>query len=595
MSDFVIEVSKLSKIFRLYANMRARVLDSVGFGVAKGRAYKEKAALRDVSFSIARGERVAIIGSNGAGKSTLLKILTGVLLPTGGEIVVRGQTRALLQIGAGFHPELTGRENVRQYLAHFGLPEVELEQRVGEIVEFAEIAEYIDQPVKTYSTGMGMRLMFAASTLFSPEILIIDEVLGVGDSYFAQKSFERIRAMCTDKNTTLLLVTHNIYDAERLCDRAIWIDGGRVERDGEIKSVLAAYEARARDRAIASASLARSLPVAARADDEALEGGLYWSAEHPAGERLMIGGVKLRRGDTVLAELDLADANAISGFHTSFSPDEGWGELENWNNRLARPFRRFGPLRHRLPLLMPPGIPLDGAEPVTLSVTYWADHPTGLRLDLASPGRKFTASALLDLPVKGQWAEARADIHPDRNRTEMPDDDRFGTRDIEICDVRFGDNGNNDGLVDVGSQLAINLSYRINRPDFDEKPLLLFTVSLDGHNICYIWNDQVPVRMSNGREGIVTVKADPLLLGAGEYRITCSIYREGWLGPEAGTVYFAADHGLYDMLRRRFTLTVRGRSGGPNMVRDFVFQQPSLWSAPGGDHVQAPFIIGRDG
>src|SRR5262245_5434869 len=218
----------LRKVYRLYRKPSYRALDIMGFLPASDRYFGEHVALHGVNLDIGRGEKVAIIGRNGAGKSTLLRLITGVVQPTAGTVEVRGATQALLSIGTGFHPELTGRQNAMAYLANFGIAGAQADRMLDDIIEFAELEEYIDQPMKTYSTGMGMRLMFSASTMFVPDLLVIDEVLGVGDAYFQAKSFERIREICSAKGATLLLVTHDIYTASKLCERMIWIDNGAV-------------------------------------------------------------------------------------------------------------------------------------------------------------------------------------------------------------------------------------------------------------------------------------------------------------------------------------------------------------------------------
>src|SRR5262249_6339835 len=153
------------------------------------------------------------IGRNGAGKSTFLKLVTRVIEPSSGTLEVAGKVHALLQIGTGFHPDFTGRENVFAFFAQLGITGEDARRRFADVVEFAEIEEYIDQPVKTYSTGMSVRLMFSASTSIEPELLVLDEVLGVGDAYFAHKSFERMRELCEREAATLLLVTHDVYSA----------------------------------------------------------------------------------------------------------------------------------------------------------------------------------------------------------------------------------------------------------------------------------------------------------------------------------------------------------------------------------------------
>ena len=197
MSDLVIETRDLRKVYRLYAGPGYRFLDTFGMLGNRQGAYTEHAALNGVSLDIRRGEKVAFIGRNGAGKSTFLKLVTGVIEPTSGSIKVSGKAHALLQIGTGFHPDFTGRENVYAYFAQLGLTGRRADAKCAEVIEFAEIEEYIDQPIKPYSTGMAVRLMFATSTVITPDLLVLDEVLGVGDVYFAQKSFMRMKEPVT--------------------------------------------------------------------------------------------------------------------------------------------------------------------------------------------------------------------------------------------------------------------------------------------------------------------------------------------------------------------------------------------------------------
>src|SRR6266536_6198862 len=231
--DTIVEARNVRKVYRLYARPHYRFLDMFGLLRDRAGAYREHAALDGLTLSIGRGEKVAIIGRNGAGKSTFLRLVTGVIAPTSGELAVRGRIHALLQIGTGFHPDFTGRENALAYLAQLGVTGGDAAAKVAEIVDFAELEEYIDQPVKTYSTGMAARLMFATSTAITPHILVLDEVLGVGDAYFAQKSYERMRELCEAQGTTLLLVTHDVYSALKIASRIVWIDRGRILMDGD--------------------------------------------------------------------------------------------------------------------------------------------------------------------------------------------------------------------------------------------------------------------------------------------------------------------------------------------------------------------------
>jgi lipopolysaccharide transport system ATP-binding protein len=197
-------------------------------------------ALRDINVMVPHGQVLGIVGKNGAGKSTLLKLMAGTLQPNAGTIEVNGRVAALLELGSGFHPEMTGRENVYLTGAIMGLAQVEIDRLYPEIVAFAGIGQFMDQPVKTYSSGMFVRLAFAVATCVEPDILIIDEALSVGDGAFARKSFERIKAI-RDHGKTILFCSHSLYQVEAICNRVLWIDQGRLRMDGEPAAVVTAY------------------------------------------------------------------------------------------------------------------------------------------------------------------------------------------------------------------------------------------------------------------------------------------------------------------------------------------------------------------
>lgn len=202
----------------------------------------EQWGLRGVSFSVAPGEAVGIVGQNGAGKSTLLKLVTGTLRGTEGDVWVNGRIAAILELGMGFNPEFTGRQNVRHAAGLMGFSPEAIEQSLPDIEAFAEIGEYFDQPVRTYSSGMQMRVAFSVATAFRPDVLIVDEALSVGDSYFQHKSFARIRQF-KELGTALLFVTHGMSEVRTLCDRVILLDKGRILRDGSPDEVVDYYNA----------------------------------------------------------------------------------------------------------------------------------------------------------------------------------------------------------------------------------------------------------------------------------------------------------------------------------------------------------------
>jgi lipopolysaccharide transport system ATP-binding protein len=248
LSDVVIRAEGLSKLYRIgaerrkYPTMRQRLVDGVA-SLFRGRLGGGPTAwaLQDVSFEVKHGEAIGIIGRNGAGKSTLLKILSRITEPTRGRATIRGRVGSLLEVGTGFHPELTGRENVYLNGAILGMKKAEIDRKFDEIVAFAEVAKFIDTPVKFYSTGMHVRLAFAVAAHLEPEILIIDEVLAVGDTAFQAKCEAKILEF-KRAGKGLLIVSHAGRTIQQLCDRALWLDHGELVMDGRTDEVVAAYD-----------------------------------------------------------------------------------------------------------------------------------------------------------------------------------------------------------------------------------------------------------------------------------------------------------------------------------------------------------------
>lgn len=233
-------VEGVGKAYRQYHSKWGRLLEWVC--PFFGERHKKNWVLRDISFSVAAGEALALVGFNGAGKSTLLKIIAGTLRPTEGRVSVNGRVSALLELGMGFHEEFTGRQNVFMAGQLMGYSIADIEQLMPSIEEFAEIGNYIDMPLRTYSSGMQVRLAFSVATATRPELLIVDEALSVGDSYFQHKSFDRIRKF-REQGTTLLIVTHDRHAVETLCDRAVLIDHGSIATQGAALDVLDHYHA----------------------------------------------------------------------------------------------------------------------------------------------------------------------------------------------------------------------------------------------------------------------------------------------------------------------------------------------------------------
>lgn len=235
----VIEFQSVSKAFRRDGGRRSirQCLGEV-VGLRREESFQ---ALRNVTFSIEAGEAVAVVGSNGAGKSTLLNLVSGLSTESGGQVVVRGRVAPLLELGAGFHPDLTGRENVKLNASLLGFSRSEFKALYHTIVDYAELRSVIDEPLRTYSAGMTMRLAFSVAVHVDPEILIIDEVIAVGDQWFQKKCVDKVLEF-RERGKTMLCVSHSTVLLRRLCSRAIWIEKGQVMMEGVVGEVLAAYE-----------------------------------------------------------------------------------------------------------------------------------------------------------------------------------------------------------------------------------------------------------------------------------------------------------------------------------------------------------------
>jgi len=238
-SDVAISVKNLTKTYRIFGHPGDRIKQFFSLGLRQ--YHREFTALKDVSLEIRKGETVGIIGRNGAGKSTLLQAICGIIKPTSGMVQVKGRISALLELGAGFNPEFTGRENIYFQGAIMGLSRKQMNERLADIMDFAGIAEFIDQPVRTFSSGMFVRLAFSVAVHIEPDILIVDEALGVGDAEFQERSISRMKAMQRD-GATIIFVSHSIPSIRNFCRRAVWLEQGEMLQSGGAGDVCLAYQ-----------------------------------------------------------------------------------------------------------------------------------------------------------------------------------------------------------------------------------------------------------------------------------------------------------------------------------------------------------------
>lgn len=237
-NGYAIKVEHMTKKFKLFYDKPSTLKERLVFWNHKKS--EERIVLKDINLNIKKGETVALIGVNGSGKSTLLKLMTKIIYPSSGKIITNGKLTSLLELGAGFHPDFTGRENIYFNASIFGLTREEIDERIDKIIEFSELGEFIDSPVRTYSSGMYMRLAFSVAINVDAEILLIDEILAVGDQHFQDKCFEKLEEL-KNSDKTIVIVSHSLGSIKKLCNRAIWIYDGEVRLDGKTDDVIEEY------------------------------------------------------------------------------------------------------------------------------------------------------------------------------------------------------------------------------------------------------------------------------------------------------------------------------------------------------------------
>ncbi len=555
----------VSKVYRLYGRPIYRALDLFGLCPRGPAYYTEHAALHDVDIAIGRGEKVAVIGRNGAGKSTMLKIVTGLVRPTGGDVEVHGRISNLLQIGSGFHPDFTGRQNVFASLAHQGIVGRAASRLFDEIVDFAEIEEYVDQPMKTYSTGMCSRLMFSSAIVTEPDILVVDEILGVGDAYFAHKSIERMRDLCGRAGTTLLLVTHDISSAMNLCDRFIWIDRGRVSFDGDGRSAISLYESSVKEQEeqwLRQQNAAR-LAKAGQGDgaDRTLIHVLVRSRTGFAMRRpLPLGEVELVLDDGTRTTLRVA----AGAREWELLPESNLGGRETVDGEPARALRPTGSIYHKAEWV----VAIPSARGIAGGRVRWRyDGDDSAEFRVFGADRRTLLAG--ELGATRGWSEATFDratgVVQELSAQKAID---FGTGRVRITALQFLDAEGREIVRAIhGAPLLVRVRLQIS-PDLDERRVT-FIVGFSRQGSAYLGVVHQPALLLPRCEcAVIDVRLDPLRLGNGQWYVNVgvglpNIYESGDLK------YFAVDDSWHHLLSGRLELQVTS-PGGVEDVGCFV-------------------------
>lgn len=542
MSEPIIQLTAIAKMYRTFRSPRQRMFEALGLPVSRS-SYDEHWAIRELSLRILPGERVGLVGRNGAGKSTLLKLIAGLLQPSRGTLQVAGRVQALMELGTGFHPEFTGRANVLSALAYQGITGQRARTLLEDVMDFAELDEFIDKPVKTYSSGMYSRLAFAAATAVRPEILIVDEILGAGDAYFAGKSARRMRAL-TAQGTTVLFVSHDMSAVQMICDRAVWIERGRIVADGDPIEVGRAYAASIRKqedlrlRAI-NLKLSRGDLSELLTDTEAervhilrlvgADGGppatpvsvheLTLLHDHTSVDRLLIGEAL---DDDRSQRLHVLTGQGYMNWSEPMTDDKG---------RAFRAFRDCAGVYGHAPVSIRVPLGLGELDSFSVSLCH-AGVAVGEKVlcQLFDGLEYLTLGELAPVPGDSQTVSQCFSLACAAGPVETPDCTRAARSDFEygeggawIDTVDFLDGQHaSQRVFCFGEPLQVRIGWGAKR-DIAQMAFIVCLYGMDGRCVSQVVSPFISATPAQ-RLGVVSARFDPLLVGAGDYVLSIGVF-----------------------------------------------------------------------
>ncbi len=541
MPEPAISLRRLGKMYKLYRSPGEKVLDVFGlsrlFFWRRNQA-RQFWALRELDLEVQPGERIGLIGRNGAGKSTLLKLICGLAQPTEGTAQVHGKVQALMELGTGFHPEFTGRQNLRASLAYQGLRPAEIARAEEEILDFAELDDFIDQPVKSYSAGMYARLAFATSTALRPEILIIDEILGAGDAYFAGKCLERMRRITDESGATVLFVSHDLGSVQRLCTRVVWVERGRIRQDGDPLAVIKAYTDQVRrdeDLRLKARDLrlqkAQTAVLGQRV--EMYETHLFHlvtDQPHPTRvhrvRRLRLLGDGRELG---AIEVGAPMDNVASQLHFLLDgPSMDWSEPVKTAGAWARCYQDCGGQYRHAPFQFSiPGILAREVSRYVVEIEGDFDPREAVHLERHLAGEYVRLGTLR--PGRGvqEFAFASGAAAPSVPAAEVRVPDEYGNRQVVLTSVKLLDaQGQERRIFETGDKCLVELCYEARTEV--EDPAFVFAIYLpDGQCASQLWarGSELGQPRLSGR-GTVHFAIERLGLGRSAYIASAGIFQE---------------------------------------------------------------------
>lgn len=582
MFDTAISIQGISKSFKRFRHPGWRALNALGIKVPAA-SFDTFLALKNINIEIKRGERVALIGRNGAGKSTLLRLICGQMRPDQGKISISGQVQALMELGTGFHPDFTGIGNIRSALAYQGLSPAKVESCIDEIADFTELEDFLNRPVKEYSSGMYSRLAFAVATSITPEVLIIDEVLGAGDAYFMGKCIQRMKSL-TGQGATILFVSHDMGSVQLLCDRGIWLDNGAVREDGDLLSVSKAYLSSIRDEEELRVK-ARSMALSKKQLSQ-----ISNMATHTSLLRFLGEDGTAPKAPFFVASIRYGDENSKFG---ELSPGKLTGdgsgpiidaELMNWRDGLIHKgstcwsFSDNGGRFTHAPLQIV--WPKNGHKR-WIEIVYSNSSSQTMCLDQYEPiTHSYKTCAKINAMNNSDWQTIRIPLEPsalevDRIDTilkdlpELTTSDRYGTGEARLTGFSFFDKDETQRhTLITGEPASAVLSYEVFDSVSDPVPVVAvyrpdgtcamqLIASLNGYEFKKI----------DGK-GAVKVNIESLYLGPGDYLVSVALFKEVNLNS-------SIEPAAYDLHDRCYALKILPPLG--IQVEIGTVNQPASW------------------
>lgn len=583
MSEYAILIEGVTKKFRRFQHPGWRALDALGMRVPRAQ-FDEFIALHGIDLKVERGEKLALIGRNGAGKSTLLRIISGQMRPDVGRVSLSGNVQALMELGTGFHPDFTGIDNIRSSLAYQGTPPSKVNLLIDEIIEFTELDEFINRPVREYSAGMYARLAFAVATAITPEVLIIDEILGAGDAYFVGKCIQRMKNL-TNQGATVLFVSHDMSAVQLLCERGIWVDHGTIKADGDILSVSKAYlasvredeEIRTRARSMALTKAQVSLNTGRSAVSiYRLIGCDGLAPTNPAA----ISEIRFGSGRGV-AEIIRPNATENVSRLIVERGITNWSNAEDFNGRTCRKFGNFGGKFIHAPLQIDwSGIADRGRW---IEVDYQPSSSQTLVFEAFDEAQK-TYMPLAEIPSTNTdqvWNTLHIDLGSIDNATEveapaapldfqtLQPEDRYGQGPIKITAFGFFDHADERHHTLVSGEPAkAVMRYTVTEAVID--PVAVIAIYRpDGTCALQVTSNREGMKLGNLKgQGQISVTFLPLLLGPGDYVASVALFKD---------VNLASRHEseAYDLHDRCYALKVLPPPGIG--IEIGVVNQPAAW------------------